>query len=65
MCSPSALAPKTSGLVGHCILCGVQWQIKTFGDTSATDCHFCGAGPDAVRIEDESEDYSGGGPFEW
>lgn len=62
MHGPPTHVAQVSGKVGHCRLCGFQWQIQSMqpphDDTKA--CPFCGAGQGAhghaVYIENESPD---------
>jgi hypothetical protein len=52
---PAATAPEVTGKYAVCDLCGTQWQIKSFVNTDAQGCQFCGADKSAVHIFREDE----------
>lgn len=60
MHTPPELTPATSNKVGHCRVCGGQWQIRSMQapHDDAKACPWCGAGRGrhgaAVYIENES-----------
>jgi hypothetical protein len=48
---PTATAPTVSNKYATCVVCGIQWQVKS--DADRFGCHFCNADRTAVTIHNE------------
>jgi len=59
MCSSAADAPYVTGKVAHCVVCGVQWQVRSDNNDDAKGCKFCGAPESAIVVTSEAATYGG------
>ena len=50
-CFPADAAPSVTEKVCHCQVCGVEWASR--GDADQQGCSFCGAGAEAIIVENE------------
>jgi len=55
---PSSSARTQTGLVAHCRVCGIQWQVQSPDRADTKGCAFCGASGDAIVIENEANAHS-------
>lgn len=53
MHGPASAAPNVTNKYATCAVCGSTWQVRSFVNTDAKGCAFCGAGGSAVRVHDE------------
>jgi hypothetical protein len=54
---PADSAPKVTGIVAVCKVCGFEWQVRSFAGTDAKGCGFCGAPEEAIRTYNEEPGY--------
>lgn len=52
---PAASAPRTSGVIARCKVCGFEWDV--WGDSDTMGCPYCHADDRAVTLHNEEPDF--------